>query len=97
MVALTSLEEVLRQFDQMVYVDVRIVLDHFVINHQAINFVPEEVKAKWSLNSASTLSQVKFYQSAASVVLAPWQIERDCIGDVAQDGRPLVAVAFLDW
>ena len=54
----------------MVDVDTLIVLDEVVINRQAVNFEPEKVKAKRSLNSVFTLSQVKLYQSAARVVLA---------------------------
>ena len=70
MVALASLEKIMRQVYQMVDVDTLIVLDEVVINRQAVNFEPEKVKAKRSLNSVFTLSQVKLYQSAARVVLA---------------------------
>ena len=70
-VALASLEKIMRQVYQMVDVDTLIVLDEVVINRQAVNFEPEKVKAKRSLNSAFTfISQVKFYYGAARVVLA---------------------------
>ena len=54
----------------MVDVDTLIVFDNVVIYRQAVNFEPKKVQAKWSLNSAFTLGQIKFYQSAARVVFA---------------------------